>query len=77
MDLFIRFLMVCLLAGANLKQLIGHWYQHLWKIGFVVVFLYYLFVKFAHHERIKTNNRCCFYLSQPVFATVFAIGLAG
>jgi hypothetical protein len=36
---------------------------------------YYLFVKFTHHERIKTNNRCCFYLSQPVFATVFAIGL--
>jgi hypothetical protein len=34
---------------------------------------YYLFVKFTHHERIKTNNRCCFYLS--VFATVFAIGL--
>jgi hypothetical protein len=28
MDLFIRVLMVLLLAGANLKQLIGHWYQH-------------------------------------------------
>jgi hypothetical protein len=46
-----------------------------WKIGFVVViYLYYLFVKPAHHERIKTNNRCCFYLNR--FATVFAIGLA-
>jgi hypothetical protein len=36
---------------------------------------YYLFVKFTHHERIKTNNRCCFIYLQPVFATVFAIGL--
>jgi hypothetical protein len=45
-----------------------------WKIGFVSFPLYYLFVKFTHHERIKTNNRCCFIYLQPVFATVF-IGL--
>jgi hypothetical protein len=24
-----------------------------------------------YHERIETNDRCCFYLSQPLFATMY------
>jgi hypothetical protein len=65
------------LAGANLKSnRLGSSNIDLLENRFVVVIsTFYLFVKFTHHERIKTNNRCCFYLSPTVFATVFAIGL--
>jgi hypothetical protein len=63
MDLFIRVLMVLLLAGANLKQ---HWALVptliYWKIGFVVVistFITYLLNLLTMKE---FNNRC-FYLS--------------
>jgi hypothetical protein len=36
---------------------------------------YYLFVKFTHHEKLKPTTVAFFIYLQPVFATVFAIGL--
>jgi hypothetical protein len=67
MDLFIHFLM-CIAFGWSQFEAANDWAVVptlvYWKIGFVVVIsLYYLFVKPTHHERIKTNNRCCFFIS--------------
>jgi hypothetical protein len=70
MDLFIRVLMVLPFGWSQFEA--ANWALVptliYWKIGFVVV-ISTLFVKFTHHERIKTNNRCCFIYLQPVFAT--------
>jgi hypothetical protein len=77
MDLFIRVLMVLFgwsqFEAANWALVPTLIY---WKIGFVVVIpLLLLFVKFTHHERIKTNNRCCFYLSPTCICNGISIGL--
>jgi hypothetical protein len=78
MDLFIRVLMVPFgwsqFEAANWALVPTLIY---WKIGFSGHFhFYYLFVKFTHHERIKTNNRCCF-LFLNLYLPRFAIGRQG
>jgi hypothetical protein len=76
MDLFIRVLMVLPFGWSQFEALgIGTNIDLLENRVCSGLHFYYLFVKFTHHERIKTNNRCCFIYLQPVFATVFAIGL--